>query len=221
MFRQYPYHRLLNPLLFMLTIALGALSYFFLDKPVAEFFMNFSTHDFYISHVIHLMFKSGSVLCFLLALTVVAILDKKHPQFLSYMLILLVIFFAENIVVYFLKNMLGRSRPLLWLHEHIYGFFLYHQGHDYTSFPSGHTVNIALLTGFLAIVFKKYSFAIFSFGTFISFSRVWGDYHYLSDWFVTAYFVLCFIPVILAAVDKLPNVGFLTRIKKGASLLSV
>lgn len=220
MFRHTPYQRLLNPAFVLVVLFLGLVSFMYWDKAVAEFFVNFSKYDFHISYIIHRAFKGGVVLGAILLFTFVAALDKRHPKWLSYMLILLVIFLLENTLAYFLKNLLGRSRPLLWIHEHIYGFFISHHGHDYTSFPSGHTVNMMLLTGYFARIFKKYSVAIFVLGLFGSFSRVWGDYHYLSDWFVTAYFAIVLIPVILYLVEKLPNFKFLKRIKEGATLLT-
>lgn len=215
----YPFQRLLNPWIFLSVLMLGLMSFFFLDQWVASYVEHFSKYDLYISYGVHRLFKGAIVLAVLLMVNLIAIVYKRDSKLLSYTLILLVLFVVENFFAYHAKNILGRARPTLWIHEHIYGFFPFHHGHDYTSFPSGHTLNIMVIFAYLAMVFKPYRVLILSLAGILSLSRVWGDYHYLSDWFVTSYLTLSFIPLILLGVDKLPQHAFLKRIKQGSKLL--
>ena len=219
MLHHYPFQRLLNPWIFLSVLILGLLTYFFADQWVASYVEHFSKYDLNISYGVHHIFKGGNVLALILMVNLIAIVYKRHSKLLSYTLILLVLFVIENFFAYHAKNMLGRARPTLWIHEGLYGFFPFHHGHDYTSFPSGHTLNIMVIFAYLALVFKRYRVIIFCVGLLLSLSRVWGDYHFLSDWFVTSYLTLCFIQVILYSVDKLPNHRFLKRIKQGSKLL--
>jgi membrane-associated phospholipid phosphatase len=219
MLRHYPFEPLLNPWIFLSVLMLGLLSFFFLDQWIAVQVEYFSKYDLYISYVIHRLFKGGIVLAAILVVNMIAIVYKRESKLLSYTLILLVLFVIENFFIFHAKNMLGRARPSLWIHEHIYGFFPFHRGHDYTSFPSGHTLNIMIIFAYLAMIFKPYRVFILSAAVFLSLSRVWGDYHFFSDWFVTGYLALTFIPLILYGVDKLPNYPFLKRIKQGSKLL--
>ena len=55
-----------------------------------------------------------------------------------------------------LKMFLGRARPVLWFHEHLFGFFGPTLQPTYHSFPSGHTMTFISVALGLSMLWPAY-----------------------------------------------------------------
>ncbi len=107
---------------------------------------------------------------YVLAFIITLIPLLKNKERLRNLLKFWVSFLSAGILVYVLKILIARPRPLLSLIEEL----------DY-SFPSGHaTIMFALLPVFLSS-FKEYRYYWLVLALLISFSRIYLGVHYLSD----------------------------------------
>mgnify|MGYP001598959106 FL=1 len=88
------------------------------------------------------------------------------------MLITLII---TNILVYFLKIGINRSRPYDSLN-----IKTIETDTDF-SFPSGHTNAVFSIAPFFSIFFNKLSYIWWTFAVVVAFSRIYLGMHYLSD----------------------------------------
>jgi membrane-associated phospholipid phosphatase len=89
--------------------------------------------------------------------------------------------FLSGSFVTIIKNLVGRSRPSLFLENETFtsiGFTLQDQYH---SFPSGHAALSFAIATSLAIQFPKWSPLCFSLATLISTCRLFLGAHYLTD----------------------------------------
>jgi membrane-associated phospholipid phosphatase len=103
--------------------------------------------------------------------------------------------FMGQLMLIVLKPIIGRGRPYMVLDSGIHIFNHFNFNNDYYSFPSGHTINIMIISGMLSLRYPKKSMLILCCGLFLSFIRVVNVVHFLSDWFFTAYLSLVLIPI--------------------------
>ena len=83
----------------------------------------------------------------------------------------------------FLKFLLARYRPVMYIHDHLYGFHFLSTQHNFTSFPSGHTIASAVLA-FAACCFIKPFWAralLILYALIVGISRLISVAHYPSD----------------------------------------
>ncbi|WP_210246267.1 phosphatase PAP2 family protein [Aureimonas fodinaquatilis] len=85
------------------------------------------------------------------------------------------------IVTNFLKIVFGRARPLLMDDYGNFSFSLGRFGHDYSSFPSGHSTTIGAVTLVAAVLAPSQRVAILIAGFCIALSRIVVRAHYPSD----------------------------------------
>ena len=170
-------------------LALIALSIAFLDRPVARF-----AHD-------HLSFPSlligltriPEVIGTLAVLGVVGIglwrASRGLPRISVQTIFLatLAVIVAESIKTA-LKLVCGRAWPETWVNDNpsfirdgVYGFFPFHGGPGFASFPSGHTTVVAAAMGVLWLRLPRWRplYALLIAATAIG--LVGMDFHFLSD----------------------------------------
>lgn len=80
-----------------------------------------------------------------------------------------------------IKGVAGRFRPKLYFLDGRYGFDLWHQAADYTSFPSGHTVTIFALATALALIWRRLAWPAFAMAILVGLSRIAVGAHWPSD----------------------------------------
>nr|WP_321265461.1 phosphatase PAP2 family protein [uncultured Sulfurimonas sp.] len=189
-------------LLYILTIViLIPISYFVLDKIVAEFFLSdvktyepigdfisiFGESHWYIGTALigYLFFK----------------FYKKNELYQQRFLFLLYINLFSGLISLVLKQLFGRIRPWgMRGDSDEYGFLLF-QNHGmgfvekmkyhyitlmdapttYSSFPSGHTTTVFTAFTYLSILFPRYIFLWLSFAVVLSCSRLLANDHFVSD----------------------------------------
>ena len=80
-----------------------------------------------------------------------------------------------------LKWLFGRSWPIFWLKDNIYGFRPLTDSYFYGGFPSGHTAYISAPLGVLWALKPKLRPACAAVIALVMFGLVAADYHYLAD----------------------------------------
>jgi membrane-associated phospholipid phosphatase len=88
-----------------------------------------------------------------------------------------------------LKWVFGRTWPETWLKpanpsyfgDGTYGFFPFHGGQAYASFPSGHTTAITTLAGSIWVLWPKLRWLGIVLSLCVAVGLIGADYHWLSD----------------------------------------
>jgi len=96
--------------------------------------------------------------------------------------------FAANEINSFLKGLFGRTWPESWLGDNpswirdgVFGFFPFHGGLAWTSFPSGHTTTITATAAILWVVCPELKVAWAALVAVVVTGLIAGNYHFVSD----------------------------------------
>jgi membrane-associated phospholipid phosphatase len=96
--------------------------------------------------------------------------------------------FASLAIASFAKEAFGRTWPESWLGDNpswirdgVYGFFPFHGGDGWGSFPSGHTSVVATTATILWLVWPKLRFAWTAIVAIVVVGLIGGNYHFVSD----------------------------------------
>jgi membrane-associated phospholipid phosphatase len=181
---------------FALTTILIAISYQWLDRPIA-----FLAHEHVRSLGIFgpLARKVPELVPPLAALALIAVairaLAKRPLSHLEATILLcgMSFFIAEGIKTY-LKLAFGRTWPETWIYgnpslidDGVYGFNPFHGGFGYTSFPSGHITAVCAVVSVLWSCYPKWRWSYLLLVLVISVALVAANYHFLSDVIAGAY----------------------------------
>lgn len=157
------------------------LSYFFFDKEIVAFFCEHKIAIFrYITYLgDSAPYMAGSLLLFILY-------RKKKPHIAQKALFVLSSVFASGVVAVFFKVLIGRPRPKIFLHDHIYSpqFLEFHS--KFWSMPSGHTTTAFAVAASLGFIWPRYKALFFLIAALVALSRIALCKHYLSDVIVGA-----------------------------------
>ncbi len=163
------------------------LSYFYLDRFVADF-----SHNYFIYYekYFNWMTYIPAVLTYISPITIIILAIKSHlnktqKMFFSMSLALLLATALKDE----LKVIFGRLWPatwinnnLSWLHDRAYGFNFFHGNNAaYQSFPSGHTAAIFAVMSVLWIVYPKYRWLSVLTCTMVISGLIVMDYHFVGD----------------------------------------
>lgn len=107
-----------------------------------------------------------------------------------------------NLIGLVLKIGFGRARPLLWLQDHLYGFYWLQTKSAYWSFPSGHATTVMGVAVGLSIVFPRYMPGFLSVAGLVILSRLALLEHYASDVLIAAYLVLLELSLLVYVLRK-------------------
>lgn len=198
----------LRYLLFFMTLSI--LSFFYLDKQSALFFNEILNQNTVLSHIALGLsravqaFWNGAFLFPIVFLSLILLtsfnIKKKALDFV----ILFAYFLSfNNLMTFFLKHLLGRSRPFLYVQSHIFKFHFFNGQYEYASFPSGHTVNITTFFVLLIYFFPKRKWECILAGCFFVFFRIVYLKHYLSDVTLTCYLTLLWMPIAWIILEKI------------------
>jgi membrane-associated phospholipid phosphatase len=157
------------------------LSIFFVDVPLAKW-INGSAGD-NITNIANIFTLFGSFGCIVLINIILIIFfyikkNKDKVRLLSLSIVAQAL--SAGIVVRLLKYFFGRTRP----YYNSEGVFLFFKtGHDFVSFPSGHSAGIWGFIICMLIVFKnnKYAKLLIILGIIVSITRLILNVHFLSD----------------------------------------
>jgi membrane-associated phospholipid phosphatase len=163
---------------------LMALSYFFIDRPLAEGVHHISNAILNnIATAISLLGAGKYYILSLTVLTIVSIFVIKKKAWVERSCVFLLAVLIPGAICDLLKPILGRSRPPLFIDQHIYGFhwFTEHFQWLYWSFPSGHATTIGALMAACMLYWPRWSFGFVSVAVAVGLSRLVVEAHFLSD----------------------------------------
>jgi membrane-associated phospholipid phosphatase len=176
-------------------------SYFYLDKPIAEYFLaHASTYDA-LGDFLSIFGESNWYFATAIGGFLIFRFIKKNELYTQRFLFLLYINLFSGLLSLILKNLFGRIRPWgLRNGGDEYGFLLF-QNFDmgvvekfkyhfttianaattYTSFPSGHATTIFTTTAYLWLLFPKQRIIWLSTALILVSGRLMDSDHFLSD----------------------------------------
>lgn len=190
--------------IYILTlISMIFISYFFIDKSVARYFLEHTNTYEHIGDIISIFGESHWYIAIAIFGYLFFKFLKNNTVYANRFLFLLYINLFSGIISLLLKQLFGRIRPWgLKNNADEYGFLAF-QNFDmgfiekmkyhfltladapttYTSFPSGHTTTVFAFFTYLSIFFPKY-ISIWFFGAIIlASSRLLANDHFVSDIF--------------------------------------
>lgn len=202
-----PFDRLLavmtKPWVAMLYIGFVALSFFYLDKPIAQYFYAVDLKENL--PLLTWLTKLGLGLIYMVGFFVLALFFRYIRQNHEWEARTWFLFMCVTIpgaICVFLKVLLGRARPDMWFDGQLYGFFGFKTNAYFWSFPSGHTTTIIGTALGLSILFPRYFYAFILAGLTVAFSRVFLTHHYLSDVMAACYVTLLEIGILLCILRR-------------------
>lgn len=164
-------------------------SIFFLDKPVAEFFV---THRGTWSDVVFNYISNLGESHFYLLPSFAAYwaLRTRWKETARRLLNVFLTVSCTGLAVVCVKMLFGRCRPKIFLKEGLDGFLFFQYEAAFLSFPSGHATTAMAAAVALGHLFPRRRWVLYSIGTLIAVSRVIVTSHYLSDVLVGMWFGL-------------------------------
>jgi membrane-associated phospholipid phosphatase len=171
------------------TVAAVAVSYFWLDRPIAQF-AHAHLQGIDLFDKLTLVPEALTLIAFVV-LTVAALsglTGRPLPKFLTVMLLSGASVAVAVLVKDELKFAFGRLWPETWfrnnpsfIRDGLYGFFPFHGGSGYYSFPSGHTTLICTAMTVWWLCYPRwrplYALAVAA----VAIGLVGANFHFLSD----------------------------------------
>ena len=179
------------------------ISYFFIDKSVARYFLKHTDTYEHIGDIISIFGESHWYIAIAILGYLFFKFIKNNAVYANRFLFLLYINLFSGIISLLLKQLFGRIRPWgLKNNTDEYGFLAF-QNFDmgfiekmkyhfltladapttYTSFPSGHTTTVFAFFTYLSIFFPKYIYIWFFGAIILASSRLLANDHFVSDIF--------------------------------------
>lgn len=218
-FYRYPYSNLIRWPYFLLISLSLIISYLFLDMPLAYFFSHVQDSCHWICLLVYKLFLGKFILPIIFLCVMASFIYPPLNQLRYWLLALLLCLILGQFFLVVIKPLVGRARPFIAIaHGENHNIFSpLHLNNDYWSFPSGHTINIMLLSGFLGLRYLKYQKLWICLGLSISFIRVVSCEHFLTDCMFSAYFSLSLISIFAFVLDLpiLKSYSFIKNLKKG------
>jgi membrane-associated phospholipid phosphatase len=174
---------------FVLTALAVAISYQWLDRPIAYF-----THAHFHNEplfawltLIPEFFTPLAVLAFAV-LGLRALLEKPLTRLEAVTLLCALSLVIATAIKNQLKFLFGRTWPETWAHNNlsfirdgVYGFHPFQSGAGFDSFPSGHTTGIVAVMSVLWICYPRFRILYALIITAVVIGLIGADFHFLSD----------------------------------------
>jgi membrane-associated phospholipid phosphatase len=179
----------------ILTAASALVSYEWIDRPVVFF-----VHDRIGQNTIFIwlqripeVFQPLAAVAFL-AVGLLALNSAHISKFQTVMLSCSISLVMADAIKDQLKFVFGRTWPESWIgnnpsliRDGVYGFYPFHGGVGFTSFPSGHAAAICAVMSVLWIYYRKFRPLYASCVAMVVIGLVGADYHFFSDIIVGAF----------------------------------
>ncbi len=168
------------------VLILCALSWIYLDIPIAEFF-----HQVRIfrkpSKYITILGNSGLWIFVAVLGLIYGWINKNRRSYMDKFLTMILALSTSGLIVNVMKMAIGRYRPRAWVHQAIYKIDPFMVTYSKCSFPSGHTQTIFAVMVSLSFIFPKGRWVFLSLAILVSATRIALTNHFLSDVLMGAY----------------------------------
>lgn len=168
-------------LLCLIALAIGAVCYGMIDRPLARWAHTLSQP---VDQFWQVVTKFGISSWYLVPSFICLILFKfilKDPLKAWQSAVVFCTIGGSGLVGNLLKWIFGRYRPVMLFEENLYGFDFFQHTHQFTSFPSGHSNTAAALVVAASLLIPRGRWVWLSVGLLIAASRIFVGAHYLSD----------------------------------------
>jgi membrane-associated phospholipid phosphatase len=166
-----------------------AIAYQWLDRPIA-FFAHDNLHQFVLFRHLTLIpewFAPVAALVFAV-LGIRALTGRPLTRFEAVILMSGLSLVAAAAIKNELKYVFGRTWPETWIQNNpslirdgVYGFYPFHGGRGWESFPSGHTVAVCAVMSVLWICYPRFRPLYALVVVVVAIGLVGADFHFLSD----------------------------------------
>lgn len=162
---------------------LVAISILYVDRPVATVIARFHLYEnFFGNQLLYLPILTWlAVAAIVMSLAFVIILRRFLRPLIAAIEAGFAMVWAFWITDVILKPWFGRILPYEFLHGQQFGFYWFHQGFQFGSFPSGHAAQISALASVLWIRFPRWRSAYALTAISLMLLLVLGEWHFVSD----------------------------------------
>lgn len=187
-------------LLCFLSISVFFALYFYVDRPVAEYFakLNITT----LSSLLEFLGQGLLWIAFFWGCAFILKSMVLRQQLVKWMFASGLWLSICYVICFILKHILGRARPSLLISDHIFGFYGPKLYEPYLSFPSGHTTTFITLALAFSILLPNYRVYLILLGLALSCTRIAFIHHYCSDIFGTTMFILLLFSILKQRIFK-------------------
>lgn len=175
--------------LFAGLIALVVLAYFFGDRQLAGALRPYTNGVPFFIWLTYVVKPLTVAAC--LTVAIVAIIAISKPELsplCSGLLRIACAILVAGVLTFELKEAFGRTWPETWINNNpsyfgngTYGFFPFHGGQGWASFPSGHTTAVSALAGALWFLWPELRWLGVALVLAVAVGLLGADYHWLSD----------------------------------------
>ncbi|MBY0529829.1 MAG: phosphatase PAP2 family protein [Rhabdochlamydiaceae bacterium] len=165
----------------LLVLLVMVLSYFFLDRAIAQWFTHASSSLYQLSVFLtelifaRVHFGIWPILYFFFRYVL------KKSELAHFALFILISIALANAASETLKWAFGRMRPELFLTHQLYGFSLFNASDLYHSLPSGHATTAGAIAGALGCIYPRRIPLFLGLALMLSLTRIILGEHFLSD----------------------------------------
>ena len=173
----------------MLTACAVAISYQWLDRPIAFFtHAHFHNEPFLARLTLIPEFFAPLAVLIFIVLGLRALLDKPLTRVEAIVLLCALSLVIASAIKNQLKIVFGRTWPETWvrnnpslIHDGVYGFNPFQTGAAFESFPSGHTTAVVAVMSVLWICYPHFRILYALIVTVVVIGLIGADFHFLSD----------------------------------------
>lgn len=174
---------IIHPWFCLAWLGLALLSYYFIDLPLAVYI--YYPHTNYLNQLEQIASMIGISGNYYLAIFAALFLLYRFVIFkektLPIAVFILISTAIGSAICDIAKVILGRSRPIEFIHHQLYGFHFWQFNSNMWSFPSGHAAFSTSLMMGLSLFYPRFWPLFFAAFLTVSISRIFSDAHYLSD----------------------------------------
>jgi membrane-associated phospholipid phosphatase len=158
-----------------------ALSYFYIDKPLA---VHLKSSNYDVLHIFSLITRLGVSTWYLVTSSLVFLCFRylnKEKAFAHQALFFFLSVALSGLLADSLKFVFGRYRPNMLFDKGLYGFTLFQSGYAFNSFPSGHANTITAVAVALYFIYPRFKYFYALVAASVIVSRLVLGSHYLGD----------------------------------------
>jgi membrane-associated phospholipid phosphatase len=173
----------------VVTTALVAVAYAWLDRPIAFFAHSELTHNKLFAQLPKISEWFALIAIFVFAvLGLRGLTGRPLSKFEAVILLGAISLVASAAIKNQLKLVFGRTWPETWINnnpslirDNVYGFNFFHEGRGYEAFPSGHTTAVCAAMSVLWICYPRYRPLYALVVAAVVVGLIGADFHFLSD----------------------------------------